>query len=79
MTTLIKGRRYIGTVTGVFDERRIDTDVQFTAAINQDPEPAVRHAPKGAPDQDSVLVVSHPLHPDKTSRRLYVAGSIREA
>lgn len=73
---LVAGHRYVGTVTGVLNGKRVYREVGFTAARNAEPEPFIRDR-ETTPDQDRVFVVSHPRHPDKHEPRLYVTGSIR--
>ncbi len=72
MVGLIKGRQYVGAVTGMLRGERVTRDVTFTAARDQDPEPFIRDR-EDTPDQDRVFVV----HPHGSAPHLFVAGSIR--
>lgn len=74
-TALVKGQRYVGTMTAKVGGKRIYRDVTFTSARDQEPEPLVRDA-KEAPDQDRVFSTSGPYG---SVPRLFVAGTIREA
>lgn len=69
---LIKGRQYVGAVTGMLRGERVSRDITFTAARDQDPEPFIRDR-EDTPDQDRVFVV----HPHGSAPHLFVAGSIR--
>lgn len=71
---LIKGRQYVGAVTGMRNGERVSHDVTFMAARDQAPEPFVRGR-EGTPDQDRVFVV----HSHGSVPQLFVAGSIRPA
>lgn len=73
MNNLVPGTRYVGTVTGVLDGRRIHHEVEFVAARAQ-VEPLVRDR-ETTPDQDRVFV----QRGSSSYPTLFVAGSIRPA
>lgn len=76
VSTLVKGKRYIGTVTGTLRGERVYRDVAFVASRDQTVEPFVRRGEGSTtPDQDRVFIV----HPHGSAPALYVTGSIREA
>lgn len=69
---LVKGARYVGTVTGTLRGERVYRDVPFVASRDQKPEPFIRGS-KTTPNQDRVFVV----HPHGSAPQLFVTGSIR--